>query len=257
MGDRTWSAMRPSGDFALLGAPPAFEQPLHVGRPNIGDRDSLHAHGWTRILDEASADQRRARSSMEFEAAVAAVGRRAPLRRHVQRHHRRCSCSCARSGCAARSSSPPFTFVALGARAAVAGRHAASSATSIRRTHNLDPAQRRGGHHGPTTRGILGVHLWGRPCAVDELTAIARRARAAARCSTPRTAFGCSHGGRMVGSFGAAEVFSFHATKVVNSLRGRRDRHRRRRAGGRAAGCCATSASPTTTRSSRSGSTRR
>ena len=33
-------------------------------------------------------------------------------------------------------------------------------------------------------------------------------------------AFGCSHGGRMIGNFGAAEVFSFHATKVFNTFEG-------------------------------------
>jgi dTDP-4-amino-4,6-dideoxygalactose transaminase len=33
-------------------------------------------------------------------------------------------------------------------------------------------------------------------------------------------AFGCSHQGRMIGSFGDAEVFSFHATKMLNSFEG-------------------------------------
>jgi dTDP-4-amino-4,6-dideoxygalactose transaminase len=33
-------------------------------------------------------------------------------------------------------------------------------------------------------------------------------------------AFGASHKGRMIGSFGSAEVFSFHATKVLNTFEG-------------------------------------
>ena len=33
-------------------------------------------------------------------------------------------------------------------------------------------------------------------------------------------AFGCSHAGRMIGNFGDAEVFSFHATKFLNSGEG-------------------------------------
>jgi dTDP-4-amino-4,6-dideoxygalactose transaminase len=33
-------------------------------------------------------------------------------------------------------------------------------------------------------------------------------------------AFGCTAGGRMIGNFGAAEVFSFHATKFINSFEG-------------------------------------
>ena len=30
-------------DLAIFGAPPVFEEPLHVGRPNIGDRERLLA----------------------------------------------------------------------------------------------------------------------------------------------------------------------------------------------------------------------
>src|SRR5205823_10602842 len=33
-------------------------------------------------------------------------------------------------------------------------------------------------------------------------------------------AFGCSHTGRMIGGFGDAEIFSFHATKFVNTFEG-------------------------------------
>jgi dTDP-4-amino-4,6-dideoxygalactose transaminase len=33
-------------------------------------------------------------------------------------------------------------------------------------------------------------------------------------------AFGCSHQGKMIGNFGDAEVFSFHATKFINSFEG-------------------------------------
>jgi hypothetical protein len=28
-------------DLAVLGGPPAFDAPLHVGRPNVGSRDAL------------------------------------------------------------------------------------------------------------------------------------------------------------------------------------------------------------------------
>lgn len=32
-----------SADLAINGAPPAFAEPLHVGRPNIGNRDAFLA----------------------------------------------------------------------------------------------------------------------------------------------------------------------------------------------------------------------
>lgn len=31
--------IRSPGDLAINGAPPAFLEPIHVGRPNLGNRD--------------------------------------------------------------------------------------------------------------------------------------------------------------------------------------------------------------------------
>jgi dTDP-4-amino-4,6-dideoxygalactose transaminase len=72
---------------------------------------------------------------------------------------------------------------------------------------------------GPRTTGILGVHLWGRPCDVEALSDIADRHHLRLLFDAAH-AFGCSHHGRMVGSFGDAEVFSFHATKFCNAFEG-------------------------------------
>jgi dTDP-4-amino-4,6-dideoxygalactose transaminase len=85
-------------------------------------------------------------------------------------------------------------------------------------THNLDPA-RVERHITPRTTAILGTHVWGRPCAVDALSDIARR-RGLKLMFDAAHAFGCSAGGRAIGGFGLAEVFSFHATKFLNSFEG-------------------------------------
>jgi dTDP-4-amino-4,6-dideoxygalactose transaminase len=85
-------------------------------------------------------------------------------------------------------------------------------------THNLD-SRRVEQLITPRTTGILGVHLWGRPCATEELAEIARR-RGLRLLFDAAHALGVSHGGRMIGGFGHAEVFSFHATKFVNSFEG-------------------------------------
>src|SRR5687767_2802017 len=62
--------MAPSrGTWALLGAPPAFEQPLHVGRPNIGNRDALMRRV-ERMLDDARLTND-GPLVMEFEAVIA------------------------------------------------------------------------------------------------------------------------------------------------------------------------------------------
>src|SRR4030095_7100920 len=85
-------------------------------------------------------------------------------------------------------------------------------------THNLDPG-RVEELITPRTTGIIGVHLWGRPCDVDGLAEVARRHNLALLFDAAH-AFACTSGGRMIGSFGDAEVFSFHATKFFNTFEG-------------------------------------
>jgi dTDP-4-amino-4,6-dideoxygalactose transaminase len=86
------------------------------------------------------------------------------------------------------------------------------------RTHNLDP-ERVERMLTPRTTGIIGVHLWGRGCDTEALSEIADR-RGLKLLYDAAHAFGCSRGGRMIGGFGDAEVFSFHATKFFNTFEG-------------------------------------
>jgi dTDP-4-amino-4,6-dideoxygalactose transaminase len=85
-------------------------------------------------------------------------------------------------------------------------------------THNIDPAavERL---ITPKTSGIIGVHVWGRPCDTEALEALGRRHHLRVMYDAAH-AFGCSHRGKMIGGFGACEVFSFHATKFLNSFEG-------------------------------------
>src|SRR5262249_29470985 len=85
-------------------------------------------------------------------------------------------------------------------------------------THNLNP-RRIDQLITPATTAILGVHLWGRTCDADALNEIANL-RNLKLLFDAAHAFGCSHKGRMIGNFGDAEVFSFHATKFFNTLEG-------------------------------------
>ncbi len=71
----------------------------------------------------------------------------------------------------------------------------------------------------PRTTGIIGVHSWGRPCDVDVLAEIAHRHNLKLLFDAA-PAFGCSYKGQMIGKFGDAEVFSFHATKFLNTFEG-------------------------------------
>jgi dTDP-4-amino-4,6-dideoxygalactose transaminase len=85
-------------------------------------------------------------------------------------------------------------------------------------SHNIDPKQIEQ-KITPRTTGILGVHLWGRPCNVEALSEIAHTHNLKLMFDASH-ALGCSYKGQMIGSFGDAEVFSFHATKFLNTLEG-------------------------------------
>jgi dTDP-4-amino-4,6-dideoxygalactose transaminase len=71
----------------------------------------------------------------------------------------------------------------------------------------------------PRTKGIIGVHIWGQACNVEALTEICER-RNLTLLFDASHALGCSHNGKMIGGFGCAEIFSFHATKFLNTLKG-------------------------------------
>lgn len=85
-------------------------------------------------------------------------------------------------------------------------------------THNID-AGRIEELITPETTGIVGVHVWGRACDTSAIEDIAAKHRLQVMYDASH-GFACSTGGRMVGNFGACEVFSFHATKFINCLEG-------------------------------------
>jgi dTDP-4-amino-4,6-dideoxygalactose transaminase len=85
-------------------------------------------------------------------------------------------------------------------------------------THNIDPSLIDKLITSRTT-GILAVDLWGRACDVESLERIARK-RDLRLIYDASHAFGCSYREKMIGGFGDAEIFSFHATKFINTLEG-------------------------------------
>lgn len=72
---------------------------------------------------------------------------------------------------------------------------------------------------GQGVSALLGVHLWGRPCDPEGLEALAAE-HGLALLFDAAHAFGCTHRGRRMGGLGRVEVFSFHATKVLNAAEG-------------------------------------
>jgi dTDP-4-amino-4,6-dideoxygalactose transaminase len=66
---------------------------------------------------------------------------------------------------------------------------------------------------------ILAVNLWGIPCDISALEQLANDLQIPLVFDSAH-AFGASFGERMIGTFGTAEVFSFHATKFFNTFEG-------------------------------------
>ncbi|MEZ4643037.1 MAG: DegT/DnrJ/EryC1/StrS family aminotransferase [Chloroflexota bacterium] len=201
-------------DLAILGGTPAFADHLHVGRPNIGSRDNLFA----RINDIF--DRRWLTNNgpmvQEFERQLAA---------HL--HVKHCVAVCNGTiglEIAIRALDltgevimPAMTFIATAHALRWQGIKPVF-ADVLPGSHNLDPNS-VANLITPRTTGILGVHLWGIPCAVDALTELAETHHLKLLFDAAH-AFGCSYQDQMIGNFGDAEVFSFHATKFCNSLEG-------------------------------------
>lgn len=201
-------------DLAIFGGEPAFTEKQHVGRPAVGDRDRL----LERINDILDSHwfTNNGKYVCEFERRVAEMA-----------GVRHCIATC--NGTVALE----FAIRALGLQGEVIIPSFTFAATAhalqwqgIRpvfcdidpSTHDIDPVQVEQ-LITPRTTGIIGVHVWGRPCDVERLERIAREQRLGLLFDAAH-AFACSHKGRMIGSFGDAEVFSFHATKFVNTFEG-------------------------------------
>jgi dTDP-4-amino-4,6-dideoxygalactose transaminase len=87
-----------------------------------------------------------------------------------------------------------------------------------RESHTLDPELVEAAITARTS-AILGVHVWGKPCEITALEAVASR-HGLPLLLDAAPAFGSTYGGRPIGGFGKAEVVSFHPTKVLNTFEG-------------------------------------
>jgi dTDP-4-amino-4,6-dideoxygalactose transaminase len=198
----------------LFGGVPAFSESLHVGRPNIPDPQAVLRRIAnileTRVLTNdgpyVEEFERRIRELTGARHCVAVCNATAGL------------------GIVARALGmkgevivPSFTFIATAHALEWLGITPVFCDIDPE-THNIDPSSVEQ-LITPDTTGIIGVHLWGRPCNVRRLTEIASHHHLHLVFDAAH-AFGCSYDGTRIGTFGNAEVFSFHATKLVNSFEG-------------------------------------
>ncbi|QYM79786.1 aminotransferase class I/II-fold pyridoxal phosphate-dependent enzyme [Horticoccus luteus] len=194
---------------------PLFPEPLHVGRPNIGDREAFLSRVGSML------DRRWFTNNgplvQQFEHSVADfIG--------VKHCVAMCNATVALEiasqalGLSGEVIVPAFTFVAT-AHALQWQGITPVFADIDPGTHNIDPnsVERL---ITPRTSGIVGVHVWGRACDDAALAHLAKKHGLKLMYDAAH-AFGCSsHNGRLIGGLGDCEVFSFHATKFLNSFEG-------------------------------------
>ncbi len=201
-------------DLAIFSGKPAFPEGLHVGRPNIGDR----THLMERIVDLL--DRRWLTNNgpyvQELEKKVASM-------LQVRNCIAMCNGTIALE-IAIRANKlggevivPSFTFAATAHALEWQGIEPVFCDIDPR-THTSDPSKIESAIT-PRTTGIIGVHLWGRPCDVEAIIEIARKHDLKLLFDAAH-AFGCTYRGRMLGNYGDAEILSFHATKVINAFEG-------------------------------------
>ena len=201
-------------ELAVMGGKPAFAQPLHVGRPNIPDKQAVLRRigealdrGWltndgplVRELEQQLAAYMgvphcvvMANGTVALEVLARALGLSGEV------------------------IVPGYTFIATA--------HAFSwmdiepvFCDVDPRTHTIDVAAAEK-LISSRTSAIVGVHLWGSACDVAALEAMAARKNLPVIYDAAH-ALGSSVGAIRVGNFGKAEVFSFHATKFFNTFEG-------------------------------------
>jgi dTDP-4-amino-4,6-dideoxygalactose transaminase len=202
------------GDLAIMGGAPAFQEPIFVGRPHIPNRERLLQRINT-ALDSGRLTNH-GPLVREFERNVA-----------EQLGVKHCIATC--NGTVALQIAvralrlsgeviiPSFTFVATAHALQWQGITPVFCDVDPD-THAIDPCSLEKMITSRTT-GVLAVHLWGNPCDIERISEITERHRLKLLFDAAH-AFGCSYKGRMIGNFGNAEVFSFHATKFLNTFEG-------------------------------------
>jgi dTDP-4-amino-4,6-dideoxygalactose transaminase len=202
------------GELAVFGGDPIFSTPLHVGRPNIGDRerflqrinDVLDRYWLTNNGPYVREFERRVAAYSHVDHCIATPNATTALEIAVRA-----------LGLQGEVIVPSLTFIATAHVLEWLGiTPVFCDVDPISYTLDPDAAEAL---IGPRTSAVLGVHLWGRTCDVDRLGEITHR-HGLKLLFDAAHAFACSRHGQMIGGHGDAEVFSFHATKFCNSFEG-------------------------------------
>jgi len=201
--------------LAIFGGEPAFEKPKHVGRPNMVHHDML-----LRVFKSVLESQWLTNNGVQVQQFEAQLCNKLSVPWSVAVANGTLGLMIAARALMPKLGEvimPSFTFIATPHALAWQG-YTPIFADIDPKTHVLDPIDVEKKITDRTV-GILGVHVWGTPCAPKELTEIAGR-HGLPLFFDAAHAFLCGPSWDRIGNYGACEVFSFHATKFFNSIEG-------------------------------------
>jgi len=201
-------------ELAIFNGKPKFNAQLHVGCPNIGSREQLFDR-MNIILDR--------KWLTNYGPFVQQLEQKICEHLNVKHCIAMCNATVALE-IAIRALElkgeviiPSFTFIA--SAHALQWQEITPVFCDIDpQTHMIDPEIIQS-MITPKTTGIMGVHLWGRPCNIDAIVKVAKKNNLRILFDAAH-AFYVSYKGKMIGNFGDAEVLSFHATKFFNTFEG-------------------------------------
>jgi dTDP-4-amino-4,6-dideoxygalactose transaminase len=201
-------------ELAIFTGRPAFAEPVHVGRPNVGDPDAFLSRARSileskRFTNDGPFVQELERTVAEFADVAHCVA--------VCNGTVALQLAAGALGLTGEVIVPSFTFVAT-AHAFQWLRLTPVFCDIDERTHILDPAN-VAEVITDRTSAIVGVHIWGRPAYSEVLERLAEE-HGLRLLFDAAHALGCTAGGRPIGGRGDAEILSFHATKVINTFEG-------------------------------------
>ncbi|MBI4996373.1 MAG: aminotransferase class I/II-fold pyridoxal phosphate-dependent enzyme [Rhodocyclales bacterium] len=203
-------------DLACFGGPPLFARPLPIGQLAMPDEDAFFGYARQTFSNRRLTNNGPLVQELELRLAAlhqvdhciafANASLAIILLIHLLAAGRR-----------GEVIMPAFTYAGLPHLARWAGqtpRFCDIEADS----HTLDPAAVAAAITDDTT-AILGVHQVNSPCRILDLSAIAEQ-RGIPLIFDAVHGVACTFGGQPIGRFGRAEVFSLHATKLLNGFEG-------------------------------------
>ena len=206
--------MKDVNDLAILGGKPAFSEPLHVNHPNLGKKSTF-----VRYVDAIFESQILTNNGPLVQKLSRDLAQYLNVKHCILTNNGTLAMSILISALELKGEViiPSFTFISTAHTLYLKGIKPVFCDIDPK-TWNLD-VDHCASLITEKTTAIIPTHIWGQGCDIDRLNEIVSHYDIALIFDAAH-AFGNKIGNKMIGNFGAAEVFSFHATKAFHTFEG-------------------------------------